>query len=269
MKIFKYLHLIIIGFKNLILGCNIKSLLMILKPRKLLHYVNEILFFYKNINPGKSITQKNVYEILPARRVESINFGNLYHHETWLGTQYSSYKSDLINLCLICRLLNPRTIFEIGTYQGNTALHFALNTAENSRIYTLDLPAETTSHKLATTIADDTYLQFLKDKTACFKGYRESDKIIRLFGDSATFDFSPYYNEIDFFFIDGAHSYQYVKSDTLNAFKCCHPGSVIAWHDFGKAGINGVSKYLKQLSAKHKIYSPPGGYLAFMVVKDQ
>lgn len=263
-RILKYLQAVVISLKNLFLGCNLKSLLMVFSPRKLLHYVNEGLFFYKNINPGKHISQKNVFEVLSARSTESIKLGNLKNFNTWLGTQYSSYKSDLINLCLLCKLLNPKKIFEIGTFQGNTALHFALNTSPESRIFTLDLPPEASGSELTTTLADDTYLKLLENKTYCLEGYPETTKIQFLFGDSASFDFSPYFNKIDLFFIDGAHSYQYVKSDTTNALKCCHPGSVIAWHDFGKAGVNGVSRYLKQLSRTYQIYSTPGGYLAFM-----
>jgi hypothetical protein len=93
-------------------------------------------------------------------------------------------------------------------------------------------------------------------------------KITRLYGDSATFDFAPYHGTIDLFFIDGAHSYEYVRSDTINALACCHPGSIIAWHDFGRVGVNGVSRWLRRLSRRYQIYSVPGGSLAFMVVPD-
>jgi hypothetical protein len=73
---------------------------------------------------------------------------------------------------------------------------------------------------------------------------------------------------VDFFFIDGAHSYKYVRSDTLNALKCCHPGSVVAWHDFGRMGVNGVTKWLLELSREgHDIYAIHGGSLAFMVIR--
>jgi predicted O-methyltransferase YrrM len=93
------------------------------------------------------------------------------------------------------------------------------------------------------------------------------NKITCLFGDSAEFDFSPFRRKADFFFIDGAHSYDYVKSDTFNALKCCHPGSVIAWHDYGRSGVNGVTKWLHELAKENKIYSIPGGSVAFMVVE--
>jgi hypothetical protein len=72
---------------------------------------------------------------------------------------------------------------------------------------------------------------------------------------------------VDLFFIDGAHSYEYVRQDTLNALKCCRKGGVIAWHDFGRSGVNGVSRWICELAQEHKVYSVPGSSLAFMVVR--
>ena len=67
-------------------------------------------------------------------------------------------------------------------------------------------------------------------------------------------------------FIDGTHSYDYVRNDTMKALYCCHSGSVIAWHDFGRRGVNEVRKWILELSKKYEIYAIPGGTLAFMVV---
>lgn len=66
--------------------------------------------------------------------------------------------------------------------------------------------------------------------------------------------------------MDGAHSYQYVRQHTLNAFQTCHEGSVIVWRDYGRTGVNGVSKWIHELSATREIYPVPGGSIAFTVV---
>jgi hypothetical protein len=95
----------------------------------------------------------------------------------------------------------------------------------------------------------------------------EAARIHCLYGDTATFDFSCFAGKVDLFFIDGAHSYGYVRNDTLRAFDCCKPGSVIAWHDYGKTGFNGVSRWLHELAREGKeIYRVPGGSLAYMKV---
>jgi hypothetical protein len=88
-----------------------------------------------------------------------------------------------------------------------------------------------------------------------------------LYGDSARFDFSRFHGRVDLFFIDGAHSYDYVRNDTLKALECCHPGSIIAWHDYGRHGVNGVSRWLHQLSETRKVYCILGGSLAYMPVE--
>jgi predicted O-methyltransferase YrrM len=93
------------------------------------------------------------------------------------------------------------------------------------------------------------------------------DRIHRLFGDSATFDFSPFHNQVDLFFIDGAHSYQYVRNDTEKALPCVKKGGVIAWHDYGRCGINGVSRWLHELRDDGRVIQRvPGGSLAYMIV---
>ncbi len=175
-----------------------------------------------------------------------------------------------MKLCLICRSIRPRVIFEIGTMKGYTALHFALNTPGDAKIYTLDLPKEgDVNPVLKTSLLDNTYAKLhSKSQQYCFEGADVASKITCLFGDSASFDFSPFYGKIDFFFIDGAHSYEYVRSDTLNALRCCHLGSVIAWHDFGRFRVNGVTRWLLEFSREgYDIYAIPNSSLAFMVVK--
>jgi hypothetical protein len=88
-----------------------------------------------------------------------------------------------------------------------------------------------------------------------------------LFGDSASFDFSPFAGAVDLFFIDGAHSYEYVRSDTLRALQCVRPGGVIAWHDFGRTGVNGVSRWLLEMHSRQwPVCAAPGGSLAYMIV---
>jgi hypothetical protein len=163
-------------------------------------------------------------------------------------------------------MVRPKTVFEIGTLEGYTSLHFALNTEDDAHIYTLDLPKDdATGPRLGTTVSDDAHINSSKrSRRYCFEETDVASKITCLFGDSASFDFSPYQGKVDFFFIDGAHSYEYVRSDTQNALKCCHPGSVIAWHDFGRFGVNGVTKWLLELVQQgHKIYAAPGSSIAF------
>jgi len=62
--------------------------------------------------------------------------------------------------------------------------------------------------------------------------YQGSSQINQLFGDSAKMDFSPYWDSIDLFFIDGCHEYKMALTDTRAAWRCVKPGGVLVWHDY-------------------------------------
>ncbi len=256
-----------VAVRNLALGGNVASLSLLRRPRLLVDYASECLFLYNTMTAKGGLKRKNVYQVLPVADIQTITLGNLTKSSWFFST--ASYTADIVNLCLICQILKPRTVFEIGTFLGYTAFHFALNTPEDSVIHTLDLPKKAdVKPALRTTMTDDSYGHHpLKTQEYFFNGTSVAQKITCLYGDSATFDFAPFHGKVDFFFIDGAHSYEYVRSDTLNALKACHPGSVIAWHDFGRMGINGVTRWLAEFSTSgHSVYAVPGGSLAFMVV---
>jgi len=249
-----------IALRNVVLGSNLRSLSKLSNPRQLVRFSTQSLFVYDSFF-RHGLPQKNIRDILPHNSKSDITLF-LDCQEFWIN-ELSCSAEDIVSLCLITRLLRPKTIFEIGTLHGYTALHFAANSPE-ATVYTLDLPPNSRG-VLRTTVVDD---QLVEDHNNDFFGSRaEAKRIVRLFGDSATFDFSPYHSKVDFFFIDGAHSSEYVRNDTFKALECCHHGSVIAWHDYGRSGVNGVSAWLHQFSNSHfQVYRVPNGSLAFAVI---
>jgi predicted O-methyltransferase YrrM len=255
-----------VAARNMILGANLASIPLWRNPRRFAGYASEMLFFHKTLTDSRGLPQKNVFEVLgEGDAVCDIRLALAPDKEHWFHP-VSSYAVDIISLCMLAQIVKPLVVFEIGTLRGYTALHFALNAPVDVRVYTLDLPRNGVQRpRLKTTYIDDHHIQS-QERAYLFKGSAVEGKIQCLFGDSATFDFTPYDGKVDLFFIDGAHSYEYVRSDTLNALRCCHPGSVVAWHDFGRMGVNGVSKWLVEFSKDHQIYSVPGGSVAFMLV---
>ena len=140
-------------------------------------------------------------------------------------------------ICTISMGTKAEKIFEIGTFLGRTTVNLAYNTVKNAKIYTLDLPQEN--------------CDFLIGKH--IKEHKEiANKVIQLFGDSKKFDFSPYYNQIDLMFIDGAHSYANVLNDGLKAIKCVKSGGFILWHDFDYRHL-GSSKAIIEVCKKNKL----------------
>lgn len=94
-------------------------------------------FFYKTISDNRGIPQKNIYEVLASNNIEEIKLASLHSGQTWFRP-ISSHANDIVNLCLICRIIKPKIIFEIGTKRGYSAFHFALNALSDSKVYTLD-----------------------------------------------------------------------------------------------------------------------------------
>jgi predicted O-methyltransferase YrrM len=143
---------------------------------------------------------------------------------------------ELAYMAIIAKALNPEKIFEIGTFRGRTALNFAINSPENCIVYTLDLPdAQGTADVSGMNTADQKIAR-ASATGADYRGKPEAAKIVQLFGNSLTFDFTPYFGSADLVFVDGAHHFDAVVSDTRNALKLVRPGGVIMWHDWGNYG---------------------------------
>lgn len=249
-----------IGIRNILLGANLRSLSKLGSPRRLAFFSTQALFFYDYFFRN-GLPVKNVKDVLPHNGYADATFF-LGADDFWVNDMPSG-GSDLISLALITRLARPMRIFEIGTARGYTALQFAAN-APDAEVFTLDLPRGAKA-LLPVTVMDRVFDDL--DKGEILKGRPEAARIHRLFGDSATFDYKDYASNIDLFFIDGAHTYEYVKNDTLKALECCHPGSVITWHDYGRRGINGVTRWLHEFAKSYfQIYRVPNGSLAYGIV---
>lgn len=150
---------------------------------------------------------------------------------------------ELLILARLVRELRPRRLFEIGTFDGRTTLALATNAPDDAQIYTLDLPAES-----STALAIERSERAFVDKPvsgARFIGTDAARKITQLFGDSATFDFSPYH--ADLIFVDASHAYEYVLNDSARALTMLGDSrGVIVWHDYGE--WPGVTRALDELA---------------------
>ena len=150
-------------------------------------------------------------------------------------------------LAALCRGLGCRSFFEIGTNQGRTAWTLAHNDP-GLEVLTLDVPLDAPATALE--LGDDDRF-FLRDEATAgvaFRGRPEAERITQLWGDSATFDFSPYAGRIDFVYVDGAHTYEYVRSDTENALRMLSPTGTIAWDDYTTGP--GVYEYVNEVAAR-------------------
>jgi predicted O-methyltransferase YrrM len=159
-----------------------------------------------------------------------------------IGPYYSPRSSDtrilmeLACLAKIMEALKPLLVFEIGTFVGRTTRLFANNAPPNCQIVTLDLEPQHVPHQIG-----EAFLQT-----------DERRRITQCYGDSRTFDFSPWYGKCDFVWVDACHDYEYVVSDTETAMRLCRPGGWVGWHDYRHtAWWSGVTRCVRELAIEH------------------
>ncbi|HXV77096.1 MAG TPA: class I SAM-dependent methyltransferase [Candidatus Polarisedimenticolaceae bacterium] len=170
---------------------------------------------------------------------------------------------ELAYLALITKALEPRSIFEIGTFRGRTALNFALNSPADCRVFTIDLPPEGREQLSRDLGAADRGIVRASDTGVDYRGKDVATKIEQLFGDSNAFDFSPYFGQIDLVFVDGAHDYRSVRNDSANARRMIRAGGVIVWHDFANYGdYNDVTRAVLDLFPPSRIVQIENSQLA-------
>ena len=165
--------------------------------------------------------------------------------------QHNTTAFELLAICSLLKDNECNEVFEIGTFDGRTARAMAMNLLNaQGEIFTLNLQPETDTVKLDTSIVDVQLARKVMSGER-FINTPEHKNIKQLWGDSATYDFSTYYNKMDMVFIDGAHSEHYVKCDTENGLKLIkQSGGIIIWHD---AHLYGVVKYLKPWRNNNKL----------------
>jgi predicted O-methyltransferase YrrM len=174
--------------------------------------------------------------------------------------------TESVVLASICKYLKPRRIFEIGTYRGASTLTMAMNTPADTEILTLDLdPAQRGAAKYGLEMGDITGMPFT---VGClYRGTDSEAKIRQLYGDSALFDFAPFYRTADLVFIDGNHAYENVKSDSNNAFRIVRKGGVVIWDDYHPECGPGVMRYLSKLNNPKGVFQIVGTRFALYMEK--
>lgn len=135
-----------------------------------------------------------------------------------------------------------RRVFEFGTYRGVSTTQLVLNAPEGATLLTLDLPSEGVTTQFAVTDYHETKLHKLAQKGDLIPAELRT-KITFLAQDSALFDPAPYAGTMDFVFVDGAHTAEYVRNDSEKAWTMLRSGGIVAWHDCRPASPD-VARFL-------------------------
>ena len=193
--------------------------------------------------------------ISPGIKISLSNFngrnGNLTTHE-------------ILVISTLIQHHQPKVLLELGTFDGNTTLQMALNAPSDAFIHTLDFPSEFLRSKEPISKADLVYILDQQKNHRKYQGTPVESKITQHFGDSTNFDFTKFAENgpVDFAFIDAGHTYECVKSDTLNAMQILSSKGVIVWHDCHPFW-NGVYTFLNELVHQLPIQRIAGTNLAY------
>jgi predicted O-methyltransferase YrrM len=146
-------------------------------------------------------------------------------------------------------------MFEFGTCTGRTTYLWARNSPAGARVYTLTLaPDATALYRRAPTDDRRDEEEAIKESVNerfLYSGTDVESKVVQLYGDSKAFDETPFAGRCDLVFVDGAHAYSYVASDSAKALRMVKPGGIILWHDYRSPHqARGVFQALNELAER-------------------
>lgn len=162
-------------------------------------------------------------------------------------------------IAALIQAIQPKSIFEFGTYLGVGTLAMAANSSPDCRIYTMDLPDSALAQAAHQLNATDT-LHIEKSRSRVGEAFRETpyaSRITQIRDDSLTFRAESTTSNVDFVFVDGGHSTPLVTKDTENAFRILSPTGVILWDDYFHAYPDVVT-FLDKLADDYPLFSIPG-----------
>jgi predicted O-methyltransferase YrrM len=166
-------------------------------------------------------------------------------YEAPLGP-WSTPLIDVAMLIKIAQCAESKTVLELGSYRGYTALALARNLGCEARIVTVD--------------SDPRHGEAYFNTQFSHQIERRVSSI-----DTSTFARDAY-GSYDLIFVDADHSYTGVKRDTETVFNLLSDHGFILWHDYANwgrfSGKNGVPEYLHGLSEALPIARIAGTWLA-------
>jgi predicted O-methyltransferase YrrM len=235
-------------------------------------------------NEGTNYSKNAVHDIRPKilfRKVET-SFPDKNHTFNVMIPTSSIGGLTLLEssiLVTLTTLLAPSEFFEFGTFHGATSVLLAANSAEHSRIMTVDLPRDSvvpmpspdgnSALHLQNDVENDNYLRRSFVANGALYLDRADDvykrKVRRLYCDSRTLD--PVElgltGRFDFIFIDGGHDFETVSIDTANALKMAKDDAVIIWHDYRSEIHREVTQFVDGFSRDNAVIHVEHTMLAF------
>ncbi|MFT4283125.1 MAG: class I SAM-dependent methyltransferase [Candidatus Woesearchaeota archaeon] len=155
-----------------------------------------------------NIEKKNFLDVTSIDVLKKV----VVEYEDRIRENQTEFETHMI--CALAKKNNPKRILEIGTFHGSTTVNLANNTSDDAKIITIDLRKNVERKNVG---------KFIK-KHALNK------KITQKYADDKNFNLKNL-GFFDFIYIDGDHSYEGVKKDTVNALEIISKG-ILVWDDY-------------------------------------
>lgn len=206
----------------------------------------------------KTIRPNKIFKLLTQKKLD--NYLSLKIPDGEIG---STTVLEKIIIGTFSKVIKSKTIFEFGTYKGETTELFLKNNLCKSLI-SIDLPIlkkkKLTSLNLLDPLQNDKFLSLNRnydtEKKLKLLSKKNSIKLNLIKIDSRMFEPKNLENNVDLIFIDGGHTYQIIDNDTQIAFKLLRNKSkgIIFWHDYDSKIHSEVTLYLDKISLKKKLF---------------
>jgi predicted O-methyltransferase YrrM len=163
--------------------------------------------------------------------------------------------TELVILARIIKTRKPKTIFEMGSYDGLTTAVFLLNAPEGAKIYSLDLPPSPGSE--ASSLDSDKDLIGTR-KLGEVPNALGLNHYTQLLCDTMAFDPAPYADSIEFGLVDAAHDAVHVRNDTIKMVQMLAPNGILFWHDYGgKGAMRPLAEYIESIGRQCQLRRIP------------
>jgi len=196
-------------------------------------------------------------EFLAEAQIEEKYLPNLVYEDGFIWGDTSNGDKLRFLMTLVRNRFHDKSLLEIGTYRGTTTYNLVTNLSTGT-VHTVDCGYE----ELKSLLAEEQPEHANKIKYSAYevgevykKHLGETPAIKQIIGNTTDnqiatqiINSGPY----DLIYIDAAHTYEGIKSDTELVLQCLAPGTVVIWDDYN-GWWTGVNRYLDELDQTHAL----------------
>jgi predicted O-methyltransferase YrrM len=217
----------------------VKALAAIARNARHTDYLRSLATSGLRYDQEQSVPSLYLLDAYPAIEAQPVDLGEVSM------TRWSMDPMEVFVLSALAQLRRPKRIFELGTYDGSTTARLAAAVPE-AELFTIDLPED----QIAAYHGASSSTFAFAGVGSVYKGTSASARITQLFGDTRTFDFTPWRGSIDMVVVDADHAYEPAFADSNSALELLSPSGMIVWDDYGPFWPS-VRRAVRDFSVSH------------------